>query len=128
MEPHFQEHGTVTKTHLTSENKAGTLVRPSSFGTIQSGTKQVRYGCAAKQGTSLMLAPFATLVFLSAIWLAAVVLSHVFAGAGSRIAAALRGEAPASTGTSLVIRSRPARARIARRQPMNARPQLRAAA
>ena len=104
------------------------MVRPSSFGIVQSGTKQVRYGCAAKQGTSLMLAPFATLVFLSAIWLAAVVVGRIFAGSGARIAAALRGGAPASTGTSLVIRSRPARARIARRQPMHAQPQLRAAA
>jgi hypothetical protein len=75
-----------------------------------------------------MLAPFATLVFLTAIWLAAVVVSRIFAGSGARIAAALHGEAPASTGTSLVIRSRPARARIARRQPMRAQPQLRAAA
>ena len=36
-----------------------------------------------------MLAPFATLVFLSAIWLAAVVISRIFAGSGARIAAAL---------------------------------------
>ena len=75
-----------------------------------------------------MLAPFVTLVFLSAIWLAAVVVSRIFAGSGSRIAAALRGEAPASTGTSLVIRSRPAHARVAKRQPLRAQPQLRAAA
>ena len=75
-----------------------------------------------------MLAPFATLVFLSAIWLAAIVVGRIFAGSRSRVAAALRGEAPASAGTSLVIRSRPARARVARRQPMRAKPQLRAAA
>jgi hypothetical protein len=74
-----------------------------------------------------MLAPFATLVFLSAIWLAAVVASRIFVGSAPRIAAALRGEA-ASSGTSLIIRSRPARARIARSQPMHARPTLRAAA
>ena len=104
------------------------MVHPSSFGIVQSGTKQVRYGCAAKQGTSLMLAPFATLVFLSTIWLVAVVVSRNFSGSGSRIAAALRGEAAASTGMSLVIRSRRARPRVARRQPMRAQPQLRAAA
>jgi hypothetical protein len=75
-----------------------------------------------------MLAPFATLVFLSTIWLATVVASRIFAGSGSRIAAALRGEAPARTGISLVIRSRPARPRAARRQPMRAQPQFRAAA
>jgi hypothetical protein len=75
-----------------------------------------------------MLAPFATLVFLSTIWLAAVVVGGIFAGSGSRIAAALRGETPKSTGMSLVIRSRPARARVGRHQPMRAQPQLRAAA
>lgn len=75
-----------------------------------------------------MLAPIATLVFLSAIWLAAVVVTEIVTRSGSRIAAALRGEAPALTGTSLIIRSRPARARIAKQQPMRARPQLRAAA
>ena len=75
-----------------------------------------------------MLAPFATLVFLSAIWVAAVVITDVFARKGSRIAAALRCEAPARKATSLVIRSRSARARVARRQPLRAQPQLRAAA
>ena len=75
-----------------------------------------------------MLAPFATLVFLSTLWLAVVVVSGIFAGSGSRIAAALRGEARKSTGMSLLIRLRPARARIARGQPMRAQPQLRAAA
>ena len=113
---------------LTNENKMGTLFRPNSFGSVQSGTKQVRQGSAAKQGTSLMLAPLATLVFLSAIWVAALVITHVLTHKGSRIAAALRGEAPARKVTSLVIRSRPARARVARRQPLRAQPQLRAAA
>jgi hypothetical protein len=75
-----------------------------------------------------MLAPVVTLIFLSATWLASVVITELFARSGSRIAAALRGETPAVAGTSLVIRSRPARARIARRQPMRAQPQLRAAA
>jgi hypothetical protein len=75
-----------------------------------------------------MLAPFATLVFLSAIWLGAVVVTQGLARSGSRIAAALRGEMPLATGTSLLIRLRPARARLARRQAMRARPQLRAAA
>lgn len=75
-----------------------------------------------------MLAPIATLVFLSALWLAAVVFTEIFVRAGPRIAAALRGETPASNGFCLVIRSRPARARMARQQPMRVRPQLRAAA
>ena len=75
-----------------------------------------------------MLAPLATLVFLSAIWVAAVVVIHVFARSGSRIAAALRGDVPVLNGTSVVSLSRPARARVARRQPLRAQPQLRAAA
>ena len=75
-----------------------------------------------------MLAPLATLAFLSALWLTAAVFTEMFARTGSRIAAALRGEAPVVRGTSLVIRSRSARARIAKRQPMRAQPQLRAAA
>jgi hypothetical protein len=50
------------------------------------------------------------------------------AGSGSRIAAALRGEAPAVGGISLVIRSRASRALPAQRCPMRAQPQLRAAA
>lgn len=75
-----------------------------------------------------MLAPLATLVFLSALWLVAVVAADMFSRFGSRIAAALRGEAPVQAGMSLVIRSRPTRARMMRRQPLRAQPQLRAAA
>ena len=75
-----------------------------------------------------MLAPFATLVFLLVIWLAIAIVSGIFAGSGARIAAAVRGEAPPSNGTSLVIRSRPALARLQRHQPMRAQPQMRAAA
>ena len=75
-----------------------------------------------------MLTPVATLVFLSPLWLVAAVCTEMFIRSGSRFAAALRGEAPVMMGTSLVIRSRPARVRLARRQPMRAQPQLRAAA
>ena len=93
----------------------------------QNGTKQVRYGSATKQGTKLMLAPFATLAFLLVLWGAAVVVAHILAQSKSRIVMALRGEEP-KNGMSLVIRSRPTRARVSQRQPMRARPQLRAAA
>ena len=75
-----------------------------------------------------MLAPFATLAFLLVLWAAGVVFAEIYVRTGSRIAAALRGEAPVVKGTSLIIRSRPARARVARRLPMRAQPQLRAAA
>ncbi len=75
-----------------------------------------------------MLAPFATMVFLSALWLAAVIVTRIFARSGSRIAAVLRGDVPVVETVSLIIRSRPARARVARCQPLRAQPQLRAAA
>lgn len=75
-----------------------------------------------------MLAPLATLAFLTTLWVVALVVTHIFARKGSRIAAALRGETPVVPGMSLVIRSRPTRARMARRQPMRAQPHLRAAA
>ena len=104
------------------------MVRPSSFGIVQSGTKEVRYGCAAKQRDVVMIAPIVTLVFLSVLWAATVVFAEIFARSGSHIVAALRGETPVPSGMSLVIRSRPSRARVLRHQPMRARPQLRAAA
>jgi hypothetical protein len=75
-----------------------------------------------------MLAPIVTLLFLSVLWAAAVVFAEIFARSGPHIIAALRGEEPAFGGTSLVIRSRPSRAPMVRRQPMRARPLLRAAA
>lgn len=74
-----------------------------------------------------MLAPFATLAFLLVLWGVAVVAAHIFGHSKSRIAMALRGEEPRS-GMSLVIRSRPSRARLSQRQPMRAQPQMRAAA
>src|SRR5690349_10908690 len=64
---------------LTSENKAGTLFRPRSFGAVGNGTKRVRYGCAAKPGTMPMLAPFATLAFLATLWLIAAIGTELFA-------------------------------------------------
>ncbi len=75
-----------------------------------------------------MLAPFATLAFLLVLWLAAVIVAQIYNRSKSRIAMALRGEEPAKLGTSLLIRSRPNRARASQRQPIRAQPQLRAAA
>ena len=75
-----------------------------------------------------MLAPFVTLAFLLVLWLAAVIVAQAYSRSKSRIAMALRGEEPVKVGTSLVIRSRPNRARASLRRPMRAQPQLRAAA
>ena len=74
-----------------------------------------------------MLAPFATLAFLLVLWGVAVIAAQIFGHSKSRICMALRGEEPKS-GMSLVIRSRPSRARLSQRQPMRAQPQMRAAA
>jgi hypothetical protein len=74
-----------------------------------------------------MLAPFATLAFLTALWVSAFVVARILGRSGNRILAALRGETPAA-GTISAIRTTPRRAAYARRQPMRGRPQLRAAA
>ena len=75
-----------------------------------------------------MLEPLVTLAFLSALWLSAALFGEMLARSNSRIAAALRGETPATAKFSMIIRSRPARSRTDHRQPMRAQPQLRAAA
>jgi len=49
-----------------------------------------------------MLAPLATLAFLTALWGVAAIITHIYARNGSRIAAALRGETPIARGMSLV--------------------------
>jgi hypothetical protein len=75
----------------------------------------------------VMLAPVITLIFLAALWLAVRIVADVLAERGSRIAAALRGEAlatPLAVGRPL----RPIRAGYSRRQPLRVRPELRAAA
>jgi hypothetical protein len=40
----FKGIGPVAKRLLTQKNKTGTLIRPSSAGTIAIGTNQVRHG------------------------------------------------------------------------------------
>jgi hypothetical protein len=112
---------------LDTKEQNRNILPSQQLGASQNGTKQVRYGCATKQGTKPMLAPFATLAFLLVLWGVAVLVTHIFAHSKLRIAMALRGEEP-RTGMSLVIRSRTNRGRVSQRQPMRARPQLRAAA
>lgn len=74
-----------------------------------------------------MLAPLATLVFLSALWVAIRLVADLLADSGSRIAGALRGEERAAE-LAVVRTRRPIRGRYSRRQPLRARPELRAAA
>ena len=73
-----------------------------------------------------MIAPFATLAFLLVLWLSAAVFTELFGRTGSRILGAFRGEIP--TGPTMVVAARPKRVAIDYRQPLRARPQLRAAA
>ncbi|HEX4761327.1 MAG TPA: hypothetical protein VFU87_00870 [Sphingomicrobium sp.] len=73
-----------------------------------------------------MLAPIATLVFLTILWVVVRVVAELLAESGSRIAAALRGEVR-STPVSVVAIRRPIRGRYGR-QPLRATAELRAAA
>jgi hypothetical protein len=72
-----------------------------------------------------MLAPIATLFFLVSAWFAGAILTDVFSRTG-RILAVLRGEVRLEPVPAVIVRSRPNVA--ARRKPMRAQPQWRAAA
>ena len=73
-----------------------------------------------------MIAPFATLAFLTVLWISAFVFAEIFGRSGSLILAALRGETPACP-AAVTVRMRPTRVAKSRR-PLRAQPQLRAAA
>ena len=72
-----------------------------------------------------MLAPLATLVFLVSAWFAVAIFADLFSRKG-RIVAALRGEVRPEPVPAVVVRSRTNAS--ARRKPMRAQPQWRAAA
>jgi hypothetical protein len=75
-----------------------------------------------------MIAPFATLAFLTVLWITAFAFAEMFGRSGSRILAALRAETPSSVpAVTVAVRMRPTRAATPRR-PLHAQPQLRAAA
>ena len=71
-----------------------------------------------------MIAPLATLAFLTTLWLLTVVSAAVLEQSGSKIAAALKGERarPSVSLTPIRVRARP------RSRPMRAAAQWRAAA
>jgi hypothetical protein len=72
-----------------------------------------------------MLAPIATLFFLVSAWFAVAILTDVFSRKG-RIFGVLRGEVRPAPVPAVIVRGRPSVA--ARRKPMRAQPQWRAAA
>ena len=75
-----------------------------------------------------MIAPFATLAFLTVLWIAVFAFAQMFGRSGFRILAALRGDEPASArSVTVTVRMRPTRASTSRRA-LRAQPQLRAAA
>ena len=74
-----------------------------------------------------MIAPFATLAFLTVLWISGFLFAENFGRSGSRILTALRGEASAAPSTTVTLRMRSTRAATSRR-PLRAQPQLRAAA
>ena len=77
-----------------------------------------------------MLAPFATLGVLSAVWLIAKVMLELADGDGAKILAALRGNSPLALPVQSVrpitVRFRPRAESF--RQPMHVQPEWRAAA
>jgi hypothetical protein len=113
--------------HLTRENKRGTLFRPSNFGTVRNGTKHIRYGCATNQWDDAMLAPIATLLFLSTLCFAVLLMAEMLFGASSRFAPALCGQGPTAPRHSVSLSFRARRSAV-QRKVLRVRPQLRAAA
>ncbi len=75
----------------------------------------------------MMLAPLATLAFLAALWLVAVMVAEMFGESGSKVAAALSGRSPLATAP----RIRPIAGRVSLRsrpRTLRAQARLRAAA
>ena len=103
------------------------MFRPSSFGTVRNGTKRVRYGSATNPRDHAMLAPFATLLFLTVLFAAVMLMAEMFFGASSRFAAALRGRTPSVMSGGVRVSFRVRRSAV-QRTVLYARPQLRAAA
>jgi len=76
-----------------------------------------------------MLAPLATIAFLSALWLGIVALARTLEHRGSKIMAALACQSPLATPRSVEVPVRVSNRIVARQQrPMRATPTLRAAA
>jgi hypothetical protein len=76
-----------------------------------------------------MLAPLATIAFLSALWLAIVAVVRMLENSGSTIMAALSGQSPLATPKFVEVPVRVSNRAVARQQrPMHATPRLRAAA
>ena len=95
---------------------------------MQSNSEQIVSATVVppKPRDDAMIAPFATLAFLTVLWLSAFLFADMFGRSGSRILAALRGEMP-SLAQVVTVRAWPTRSATYCR-PLRARPQLRAAA
>ena len=81
----------------------------------------------AQTGMTVMIAPFATLAFLAALWLLAMIIAEMLGDSGAKISAALSGRSPLTTAPSI----RPIAGRVSQRsrqRALRAQPQLRAAA
>ena len=74
-----------------------------------------------------MIAPFATLLFLAVLWTLVSLMNEMLSGRGSRVLAALRGEARPELHPAVTVTMR-ARRSATQRPVLRARPQLRAAA
>jgi hypothetical protein len=109
------------------EEQSRNILPSQQLGAAWNGTSRVRYGCAAKQGTTLMLAPFATLVFLAILWFLVSLIGDMVFELQSRVLAALRGETP-NPAPSIIVSPRPTRVALRSRRPLRAQARLRAAA
>ena len=76
-----------------------------------------------------MIAPLATIAFLSVLWLTIVAVARTLENSGPTIIAALAGRWPLATARSVEVSARVSnRARARQQRPMRATPTLRAAA
>ena len=93
------------------------------------GTKRDSRGSADNHRTTAMIAAFATLAFLIAMWFGIVAIAETLAESGDRVLAALKGVSP----LAMPVRQAQVPVRVSGRavrqaQTLRARPKLRAAA
>jgi hypothetical protein len=101
----LDKNGTNREHIFISNGKARKMERNHPF----------RVGRGTKDG--IMIAAFATLTFLIAMWLCAIVIAATLEQNGSKIAAALKGRSPLA-----VPSARPIRLRVSQRYPSSQRP------
>ena len=113
---------------LDSLEHNGNTASSQLLGPDHRGTKRVRCGSTRNKGTNRMIAPFATLVFLIALWLVAKVVVETLDESGGRIVAALLGRSTLTEDRSMTIPVRVRRQRVVAQRATRAQMQWRDAA